>query len=69
MRKKFIESILCWAFPNFGFTPLKPVRLQPVYFPAWILDVELQGQVSIKGIDVRLKSKCSRRVPNTILGS
>ncbi|EKM78747.1 hypothetical protein AGABI1DRAFT_114349 [Agaricus bisporus var. burnettii JB137-S8] len=51
MRKKFIESILCWAFPNFGFTPLKPVRLQPVYFPAWILDVELQGQVSIKGID------------------
>jgi hypothetical protein len=27
--------------------------LQPVYFPGWILDVELQGQVTIKGHDVR----------------
>lgn len=53
LRKKLFQSILCWFFPDAGFEPIRPVRLQPVYFPGWILDVELQGQVTIKGHDVR----------------
>jgi hypothetical protein len=28
---------------GWGFTPIQPTRIQPVYFPAWIIDTELEA--------------------------
>ena len=26
-----------------GFTPIQPRRIQPIYFPAWFVDAELES--------------------------
>jgi hypothetical protein len=32
--------------PGFGFKQLQPTNIQPVYFPAWIIDAELELEIS-----------------------
>ncbi|KXN89111.1 hypothetical protein AN958_06312 [Leucoagaricus sp. SymC.cos] len=49
--EKYIESFASRIFPGMGFQSIKPFRLTPVYFPGWILDVEVKGEVTIKGDD------------------
>jgi hypothetical protein len=30
--------------PGFGFKPLQPTRIQPVYLPAWFVDAEVEAK-------------------------
>jgi len=32
---------------GFGFTPIQPTRIQPVYIPAWFVDAELEASAWI----------------------
>lgn len=51
-HENMLASLGARMFPSLGFQPLEPARLMPVYFPGWILDVEVKGEVTIKGDDV-----------------
>ncbi len=52
-HENMLSALFGWAFPILGFEPLKPVQFVPVYFPGWIVDIELKGDVIIKGDRVR----------------
>lgn len=38
-----IASILAKYFPMSGFQPLRPTRIQPLYFPTWFVRAELEA--------------------------
>ncbi|KAL9714117.1 hypothetical protein Ac2012v2_002425 [Leucoagaricus gongylophorus] len=40
-----------------GFEPIKPVRLTPVWFPGWVIDAEVQGDVNIQGAEHRASAQ------------
>jgi hypothetical protein len=44
--KGIFGSLGARFLPGFGFQPLQPTRIQPVYFPAWIIDAELEVEIS-----------------------
>lgn len=43
----FFASILAKYFPTSGFKPLRPTRIQPLYFPTWFVRAELDATVWI----------------------
>ncbi|KAF8656829.1 hypothetical protein AX16_002377 [Volvariella volvacea WC 439] len=47
MFNGLLGSLGARFLPGFGFEPLKPVRITPVYFPAWIIDAEVQASVHL----------------------
>jgi hypothetical protein len=49
-----LESLAAFMLPSLGFEPIKPFRLTPVYFPGWIIDAEVKGEVNYKGDEVCL---------------
>ncbi|KAK2463403.1 hypothetical protein APHAL10511_004489 [Amanita phalloides] len=44
--KQVIGSFGARLLPGFGFEPIRPTRIVPVYFPAWVIDGELQASVT-----------------------
>ncbi|RDB26000.1 hypothetical protein Hypma_006535 [Hypsizygus marmoreus] len=40
--KQFVGSIGARYLPGFGFKPITPSQIIPVYFPAWTIDAEMQ---------------------------
>ncbi|KAF9468108.1 hypothetical protein BDZ94DRAFT_1247203 [Collybia nuda] len=44
--KNFLGSLGARYLPGFGFEPIRPLRITPVYFPAWVVDAEVQVDVS-----------------------
>ncbi|KIL67566.1 hypothetical protein M378DRAFT_9342 [Amanita muscaria Koide BX008] len=46
LMKQFIGSMGARFLPGLGFEPLQPTRILPVYFPAWVIDGELQASIS-----------------------
>lgn len=54
MFTDFIGSLGARILPGFGFKPFQPLRITPVYFPAWIVDAEVQAEVSYKDVQVSL---------------
>lgn len=51
-HENMFSSVLSWILPALGFQPLKPAQFAAVYFPGWILDLELKGEVVFEGDDV-----------------
>lgn len=51
--KDFLGSLGARYLPGFGFEPIRPIRMTPVYFPAWIVDAEVQVDVSYEDVQVR----------------
>ncbi|TFK40334.1 hypothetical protein BDQ12DRAFT_680763 [Crucibulum laeve] len=47
-RKSILSSIAARVLPGFGFQPIQPSRLSPVYFPAWVIDAEVKADVTVK---------------------
>ncbi|GLB40458.1 hypothetical protein LshimejAT787_0803290 [Lyophyllum shimeji] len=43
--KDLIGSLGARFLPGFGFEPLRPLRISPVYFPGWIIDTQLSAEV------------------------
>lgn len=50
--EKGLQSFAAALLPMLGFEPIKPVRLTPVWFPGWVIDAEVQGDVNIQGAEV-----------------
>lgn len=50
--KDLLGSLGARLLPGFGFKPVQPLRITPVYFPAWIVDAEVQVDVSYKDVQV-----------------
>ncbi|KAF8632194.1 hypothetical protein AX15_001960 [Amanita polypyramis BW_CC] len=46
MFKHFIGSLGARFLPGFGFEPIRPTRIVPIYFPAWVIDGELQASIT-----------------------
>ena len=46
MFKGFFRSLAARFLPGLGYQPLQPTRIIPVYFPAWIIDAELEVEFS-----------------------
>ncbi|TFK72903.1 hypothetical protein BDN72DRAFT_791692 [Pluteus cervinus] len=46
MFTEIIGSLGARYLPGLGFEPFKPTRITPVYFPAWIIDAEVQANVT-----------------------
>ncbi|KZT22355.1 hypothetical protein NEOLEDRAFT_1138020 [Neolentinus lepideus HHB14362 ss-1] len=38
---RFISSLLARWLPGMGFEPIRPVQLQPLYLPGWLVDAEI----------------------------
>ena len=47
-----LSSLAARFLPGFGFQPIKPTRITPVYFPAWFIDAEAQVEVSYRDTQV-----------------
>ncbi|KAF8638265.1 hypothetical protein AX17_002287 [Amanita inopinata Kibby_2008] len=62
--KQLIGSLAARFLPGLGFEPLKPTRIAPVYFPAWIVDAELQASVSYGNEQVGLYEFHETRILN-----
>ncbi|KAH7927934.1 hypothetical protein BV22DRAFT_1193229 [Leucogyrophana mollusca] len=43
--KGFISSVCAKYFPASGFKPIQPDRIQAIYYPAWIVDAEVEAKV------------------------
>lgn len=50
---QFLGSIAARLLPGFGFEPIRPAQIVPVYFPAWVFDAELQASITYNDIQVR----------------
>ncbi|KAF5381989.1 hypothetical protein D9615_004327 [Tricholomella constricta] len=50
LGKELLGSIGARFLPGFGFEPLRPVRITPVYFPGWIIDAEVSAEVSYENV-------------------
>lgn len=50
------RSFAARFFPNLGFQPVLPTQIVPVYFPAWIIDAEIEVQFSYRNHDTQRKS-------------
>jgi hypothetical protein len=51
MFKDIVGSLGARFLPGFGFNPIRPIRIEPVYFPAWIIDGEVEAMVSMSSDD------------------
>ncbi|KAG6908329.1 hypothetical protein DXG01_005240 [Tephrocybe rancida] len=51
--KELIGSLGARFIPGFGFKPLRPVRITPVYFPGWIIDAEVSVDVTCGDVQHR----------------
>lgn len=47
MFKNIWGSLGARFLSGLGFEPFTPDRITPVYFPAWIIDAELQAKVTL----------------------
>lgn len=47
-------SLAARFLPGFGFQPLQPMRIIPVYFPAWIIDAEIEVEFSYGDHDMKV---------------
>ncbi|PFH52962.1 hypothetical protein AMATHDRAFT_45869 [Amanita thiersii Skay4041] len=66
MFNKFLGSLGARYLPGFGFEPLRPTRITPVYFPAWIIDAEVQASVSYGDTQPSLSTRSHFRVLSTV---
>lgn len=53
MFKQLIGSLAARYLPGLGFEPIRPTRIVPVYFPAWVVDGELQTSITYNDTQVR----------------
>ncbi len=51
--RQFLGSFAAQLLPGFGFEPLRPAQIIPVYFPAWVFDAELQASITCNDVQVR----------------
>lgn len=62
MFEGIIGSLGARYFPEFGFTPFTPTHITPVYFPAWIIDAEVEATVSLtdesKQVGIKYVCEC-----------
>jgi hypothetical protein len=54
MFKGIFRSLAARFLPGFGFQPLEPTRIVPVYFPAWIIDAEVEVEFSYGNHDTQV---------------
>ncbi|KAG5720236.1 hypothetical protein E4T56_gene3323 [Termitomyces sp. T112] len=50
MFQQFLGSLGARFLPGFGFEPLRPVRITPVYFPGWFIDAEVSADFNLKNV-------------------
>lgn len=55
--RQLLGSVGARLLPGFGFEPVRPKWIAPVYFPAWVIDAELE--TSITHIDVQVCQRCA----------
>lgn len=44
--KQLFGSVGARLLPGFGFEPVLPKWIAPVYFPAWVIDAELEASIT-----------------------
>ena len=54
MFKGFFRSLAARFLPALGYHPLQPTRIIPVYFPAWIIDAEMEVEFSYGNHDTQV---------------
>ncbi|KAG6873951.1 hypothetical protein C0995_008990 [Termitomyces sp. Mi166 len=50
--QNFLGSLGARFLPGFGFKPLRPVRITPVYFPGWFIDAEASADFKLDDTNV-----------------
>jgi len=61
VKTKLFPSVVGRFFPEI-MEPLQPKRIVPVYFPAWVVDAEVEVKASAGTIDVRFQYISSSNV-------
>lgn len=68
MFHKIWGSLGARFLPGFGFEPFRPTEIKPIYFPAWLIDAEVEADISFVNQGETLQVSCCPNLLNTING-